>query len=79
DTGKKYFIVVDGSGLRIDEDSTAGNSILSYAGASKQMKTVGQFVPTDYTNFDNRYQAKGSYCVFRSVRSCFRVERRSAI
>ncbi|AHE73315.1 hypothetical protein M942_19920 [Enterobacter ludwigii] len=61
DTGKKYFIVVDGSGFRIDEDSTAGNSILSYAGASKQMKTVGQFVPTDYTNFDNRYQAKGSY------------------
>ncbi|AHE73394.1 hypothetical protein M942_22525 [Enterobacter ludwigii] len=55
DTGKKYFIVVDGSGLRIDEDSTAGNSILSYAGASKQMKTVGQFVPTDYGNFDSRY------------------------
>ncbi|MGJ3448632.1 gp53-like domain-containing protein [Enterobacter sp. PTB] len=55
DTGKKYFIVVDGSGLRIDEDSTAGNSILSYAGASKQMKTVGQFVPGDYGNFDSRY------------------------
>ncbi|MEI9745899.1 hypothetical protein [Enterobacter ludwigii] len=58
DTGKKYFIVVDGSGFRIDEDSTAGNSILSYAGASKQMKTAGQFVPTDYTNFDDRYKTK---------------------
>ncbi|WP_204247291.1 hypothetical protein [Enterobacter ludwigii] len=55
DTGKKYFIVADGSGFRIDEDSTAGNSILSYAGASKQMKTVGQFVPGDYGNFDSHY------------------------
>ncbi|HHA2249932.1 TPA: hypothetical protein ACOEHG_004874 [Enterobacter ludwigii] len=55
DTGKKYFIVADGSGFRIDEDSTAGNSILSYAGASKQMKTAGQFVPGDYGNFDSHY------------------------
>lgn len=61
DTEKKYFIVADGSGFRINEDSTAGNFILSYAGASKQLKTVGQFVPGDWANFDARYQAKGNY------------------
>lgn len=58
DTGKKYFIVADGSGFRINEDSTAGNVILSYAGAGKQLKTVGQFVPSDYANFDARYYTK---------------------
>ncbi|MCU6227622.1 phage tail protein [Enterobacter cloacae] len=61
DTGKKYFIVADGSGFRINEDSTAGNFVLSYLGGSKQLKTVGQFVPGDWANFDARYQAKGSY------------------
>ncbi|WP_249324669.1 phage tail protein [Enterobacter mori] len=61
DTGKKYFIVADGNGFRINEDSTGGNFVLSYAGASKQLKTVGQFVPGDWSNFDSRYQAKGSY------------------
>ena len=61
DTGKKYFIVADGSGFRINEDSTGGNAVLSYAGASKQLKTVGQFNPGDWANFDARYQAKGSY------------------
>ncbi|EOZ4638842.1 hypothetical protein ACQRKX_001789 [Enterobacter cloacae] len=61
DTGKKYFIVVDGSGFRINEDSTVGNFVLSYVGASKQLKTVGQFVPGDWANFDARYQAKGNY------------------
>lgn len=55
DTGKNYFIVLDGSGFRIDEDSTAGNSILQYASGSKQMRTVGQFVPGSYANFDARY------------------------
>jgi hypothetical protein len=61
DTGKKYFLVADGSGFRINEDSTGGNAVLSYAGASKQLKTVGQFVPGDFANFDARYQAKGNY------------------
>lgn len=61
DTGKKFFIVLDGSGFRINEDSTAGNAIFSYAGGSKQLKTIGQFVPGDYANFDAKYQAKGSY------------------
>ncbi|MGN7911745.1 phage tail protein [Enterobacter sp. 22466] len=55
DTGKKYFIVVDGSGFRIDEDSTAGDHILSYASGSKQLTTGGQFVPGDFSNFDARY------------------------
>lgn len=55
DTGKKYFIVTDGSGFRINEDSTVGNNVLSYAGTSKQLKTDGQFVPKDYANFDSRY------------------------
>ncbi|HDR2588159.1 TPA: phage tail protein [Enterobacter ludwigii] len=58
DTGKKFFIVADGGNLRINEDSTVGNAILSYAGASKQMHTVGQFVPGDWTNFDARYNTK---------------------
>nr|WP_249324811.1 pyocin knob domain-containing protein [Enterobacter mori] len=61
DTGKKYFLVADGSGFRINEDTTGGNAILSYASASKQLKTVGQYVPGDWANFDARYQAKGNY------------------
>ncbi|HDR2689834.1 phage tail protein [Enterobacter ludwigii] len=58
DTGKKYFIVADGSGFRINEDSTGGNFVISYAGASKQLRTIGQFVPGDYANFDARYYTK---------------------
>lgn len=61
DTGKKYFLVADGSGFRINEDTTGGNAVLSYASASKQLKTVGQYVPGDWANFDARYQAKGNY------------------
>lgn len=60
DTGKKYFLVADGNGFRINEDSTTGNQVLSYAGASKQLKTVGQFVPGDFTNFDVRYLLRDS-------------------
>jgi hypothetical protein len=55
DTGKKYFIVLDGSGFRINEDSTTGNAIIAYSSGSKQLRTVGQFAPGDYTNFDSRY------------------------
>lgn len=58
DTGKKFFIVVDGNGFRINEDTTAGNALLSYAGASKQLRTVGQLVPGDWTNIDARYYTK---------------------
>ncbi|MDU1063271.1 MAG: hypothetical protein E7A35_22895, partial [Leclercia adecarboxylata] len=61
DTGKKYFIVADGGGFRINEDSTAGNEPLGYNSGSKQLKTSGQFIPGDYANFDARYQSKGSY------------------
>jgi len=61
DTGKKYFIVADGSGFRVNEDSTGGNNIISYAGGSKVLTSVGQVVPGNYTNFDNRYQLKGNY------------------
>jgi hypothetical protein len=58
DTGKNYFIVADGSGFRINEDSTAGNALLSYAGASKKLVTVGQIAPGDWTNIDARYYTK---------------------
>jgi len=58
DTGKKYFIVADGNGFRINEDTTAGNAVLSYAGASKQLRTVGQLIPGDWTNIDARYYTK---------------------
>ncbi|EQB4827234.1 phage tail protein [Enterobacter hormaechei] len=61
DTGKKYFLVADGSGFRINEDTTAGNEILVYTSASKQLRTSGQYVPGDWANFDARYQAKGNY------------------
>jgi hypothetical protein len=61
DTGKNYFIVADGSGFRINEDSTTGNALLSYAGASKRLVTVGQIAPGDWANFDSRYQPKGGY------------------
>ncbi|MCP2005018.1 UNVERIFIED_ORG: phage-related tail fiber protein [Buttiauxella agrestis ATCC 33320] len=61
DTGKKYFVVVDGSGLRINEDSTTGNAVLTYASSSKILTSVGQIVPGNYANFDLKYQPKGSY------------------
>lgn len=71
DTGKQYFLVVDASEFRIQEDSTSGNRILAYGGASKILSTTGQLVPGNYSNFDGRFytktlaeqtfQPKGSY------------------
>jgi hypothetical protein len=70
DTGKQYFLV-DASEFRIQEDSTSGNRILAYGGASKILSTTGQLVPGNYSNFDGRFytktlaeqtfQPKGSY------------------
>lgn len=61
DTGKKYFVVVDGNGFRINEDTTAGNAVLTYVGGSKILTSIGQIVPGNYANFDTKYQPKGSY------------------
>lgn len=62
DTGKKYFLVVDGSGIRLDEDSTAGNnSVWAWNSAENTLTVNGQVIPTNYANFDTRYQAKGDY------------------
>ena len=60
DSGKKYFLIADGNGFRINEDSPTGNAVLSYAGASKRLVTVGQFAPGDWANFDARYMGKSN-------------------
>lgn len=58
DTGKQYYIIVDGSGFRINEDSPSGRVVLSYSATSNKTTTTGQFVPADYGNFDNRYPVR---------------------
>ncbi|NUU67040.1 phage tail protein [Enterobacteriaceae bacterium BIT-l23] len=61
DTGQQYFLLVDGSNIRLDQDSTAGISVFSWSKNSKSFSIGGSVNPSDYSNFDSRYQAKGSY------------------
>lgn len=62
DTGKKYFIVVDGGDFRLNEDTTSGSAaIMSFSSTTKKVSFIGQLVPGDYANFDAKYQAKGDY------------------
>ncbi|TDS90541.1 tail fiber protein gp37 [Rahnella sp. BIGb0236] len=58
DTGKKYFIVADARGFRIDQDSTSGTSLIHWDGKSYVLKVGGQIAPTSYANFDARYGLK---------------------
>ncbi|HDC4620865.1 hypothetical protein [Enterobacter asburiae] len=58
DTGKQYYIIVDGSGFRINEDGPSGKVVLAYSANSSRTTTTGQFVPADYGNFDNRYPVR---------------------
>nr|WP_237730766.1 tail fiber assembly protein [Lelliottia amnigena] len=61
DTGKEYFLVVDGGNIRLDEDGTSGNNVWSWTSATNTLSVNGKIVPSDYGNFDTRYQAKGDY------------------
>lgn len=41
DTGKKFYLVVDGSTISIREDSLAGTSVLNFDGATNVLSTLG--------------------------------------
>lgn len=43
DTGKKYYLVEDGSNIRLNEDSTAGTLVWSWDAKNKTFQTGGTF------------------------------------
>lgn len=43
DTGKKYYLVADGSNIRLNEDSTAGTVVWSWDAKNKTFQTGGTF------------------------------------
>lgn len=57
DTGKKFFIVADSGGLRINQDTLSGvNGILRFDPATKNWTLPGGVIPKNYDNFLSLFQ-----------------------
>ncbi|WP_410738597.1 tail fiber protein [Citrobacter freundii] len=57
DTGKKYYIIIDGSGFRINQDTPSGvNGIFSFDPTTKDWSLAGGVIPKKYDNFYSLFQ-----------------------